>query len=149
MTAAFAPIISFGQVMAGFPPPGSSPGAGPSTSSSTASRATTTTWRPASSDATKALARHLAGWRLAKAVDGPQGAEWVPWAVGERLVPPIFQVRAWPPAGAVPGAPEYEFFLNDAADGSWHFRRDPAITYPLASLVRRSARDLPIIAPEV
>ena len=150
MTAAFAPIISFGQVMAGFPCPWFVSGG----------------WaidlfldRVTRDHADLevgifrrdqgALARHLAGWRLAKAVDGPQGGEWVPWAAGERLVLPIFQVRARPHDGAAPGAPEYEFFLNDAADGSWHFRRDPAITYPLASLVRRSARGLPIIAPEV
>ena len=92
------------------------------------------------------LCAHLANWRLAKAVPG-QG--WVPWAAGERLELPVFQILAQPPDDATPDSPEYEFFLNDVADGLWHFRRDSTITYPLSALVRRSARGLPIVAPEV
>lgn len=81
MTAAFATILAFGQVMAGFPRPWFVSGG----------------WvidlfldRVTRDHADLevgifrrdqgALSRHLAGWRLAKAVDGPQGGAWAPWA---------------------------------------------------------------------
>ena len=95
------------------------------------------------------LYQHLAGWQLHKAVPGPNGGAWVPWEAGERLALPLFQILALPPAGAPRDPPECEFFLNEVADGAWRFRRNPAITRSLATLTRRSARGIPIIAPEV
>jgi hypothetical protein len=99
----------------------------------------------------EALRAHLAGWALDKAVDGPAGrGVWAPWPAGERLELPVFQVLARRPAGAPAGLPaELEFFLNDAVDGAWVFRRDPAVRVPLARLTVAAPGGVRVLAPEV
>src|SRR2546426_765256 len=64
----------------------------------------------------EALRAYLAGWELCKAVSGPEGGEWVPWAQGEWIDLPLFQVRAQ----RADGEPaEFELFMNDVSGEEW------------------------------
>ena len=44
---------------------------------------------------------------------------------------------------------EIEFFLNDAKDGAWVFRREPSIRVPLSDLTVTGPTGAPLLAPEV
>jgi hypothetical protein len=89
-----------------------------------------------------ALREHLSGWELFKADEG----KWHPWREGEWVALPLHQLLARRAHG---DPPEFEFFLNEVADGTWHFRRDPAITRDVAAVGRRTPGGIPYIAPEV
>jgi len=115
----------------------------------------------------------LAGWDLRAAVPGIRG-RLEPWQPGAWLASPIHEIHArfpanqaasivsWGrrPAGqpdenaATPPTPTtspiaFELLLNECAGDDWLFRRQPAITYPLALLGRRSPEGIPYLAPEV
>jgi hypothetical protein len=92
------------------------------------------------------LYAYLAGWRLSKAVQGPEGGEWVPWEPDEWLALPIHQVLVQA-AGVTPF--EFECFLNEVEADTWHFRRDLSITLPVAELILYTDKGLPFIAPEI
>lgn len=94
-----------------------------------------------------ALQEHLAGRQLFKAAPTVEGKPWdiVPWAAGERLELPLFQVMVRDP-GAHPD--EFEFFLNEIEDREWRFRRDPSIRRDMETFILRSPQGLPIICPE-
>ena len=94
----------------------------------------------------QALRQHLAGWRMTKSISTPEGGAWVPWPEDEWIAAPSFQVQAWGPEGDVPA---WEFFLNDQTGGVWHFRRNPAVTRPVAELGLRTPGGIPYIAPEL
>lgn len=95
----------------------------------------------------QALQAHLAGFQLFKAAPTVEGKPFdlVPWAPGEQLELPIFQVmvrdHASPPL-------EFEFFLNEIENGEWRFRRDPAIRHPVETFIVRTPEGIPVIAPE-
>lgn len=93
-----------------------------------------------------ALRDHLTGWELCKAVQGPDGGEWVPWQPHERLELPVHQVLARREGGE---PREIEFFLNEVADGVWWFRRNQEITRPADSIVVQTAAGIPCVAPEI
>jgi hypothetical protein len=92
------------------------------------------------------LRSYLAGWDWCKAVSGPEGGEWVPWADGERLELPIHQLRAQ----RVDGEPaEFELFMNDLSGEDWLCRRNPVITRPAAEISHRSRGGIPFLVPEI
>ena len=94
----------------------------------------------------RVLHTYLRGWTLCKpAGDGRPNAT-VAWMAADWVDLPDHQVFA-ARAGAVPV--EIDYFLDDIADGTWHYRPHPAITRPSDELVMRSARGIPIIAPEI
>ena len=94
-----------------------------------------------------ALRTQLAGWRLTKSdFLRPEGAAWVPWNEDDWVAAPLFQVQAWGPADEEPA---YDFFLNELVDGAWQFRREPAITRPVAEIVLRTPDGIPYLAPEI
>jgi aminoglycoside-2''-adenylyltransferase len=109
----------------------------------------------------EALRKHLPGRALFKAVTGPDGGAYVPWAEGEWLELPVHQILARParvPTERGCGAPateqdrcpeEFEFFLNEAADGVWRCRRNMEITRPVAEISRQSSSGIPYIVPEI
>ena len=90
----------------------------------------------------------LSGWELVKIVPSPDetSAELVSWTAGERLELPIHQIVARR-AGFSP--PEFEFFLNQIADGQWRFRRDESIRRPLAESIVVTPSGIPALAPEL
>jgi Aminoglycoside-2''-adenylyltransferase len=92
------------------------------------------------------LRAHMAGWRLHKAVQQDGAGAWVPWVADERLELPIHQVMAQRDDGE---PREVEFFLVEAADGQWRFRRNQAIRRPEAEMGAMSSRGIPIVAPEI
>jgi hypothetical protein len=92
------------------------------------------------------LHRLLSAWELSKAVRGPDGGTYVPWPAGEWLDLPIHQILARR-EGSDP--PEFEFFLNEVADGQWRFRRNQQLTRPRAEVSVVSVSGLPIVAPEI
>lgn len=100
-----------------------------------------------------ALWQHLAGREWFKAVSGPDGGEWVAWD-GEWLPPSIDQLLMRP-SGSNPDRPqgghpaEIEFFLNDATDGVWQCKRNPAITRPVEEISLRSPSGILVLAPEI
>jgi hypothetical protein len=109
----------------------------------------------------QALREHLSGWALFKAITGPNGGGWVPWVEGEWLELPVHQILVRParvPTERGCGAPvteqdpcpeEFEFFLNEAADGVWRCRRNMEITRPAGEISLTSISGIPIIAPEI
>ncbi|MFT3785145.1 MAG: hypothetical protein QM770_03130 [Tepidisphaeraceae bacterium] len=77
---------------------------------------------------------------------------WVPWRKGIAVGPPMFQVKACRRVGVRvdPWLPnEFEFFLNDARDDRWFYRRDWRVSLPLSRLVVRSRTGVPCLRPEV
>ena len=86
------------------------------------------------------LHAHFAGWEMRKALSGAL----LPWHPGERLHPPVHEVHARSPEGA-----PLELLLNDHDGAEWVYRRDPAVRLPLAELMVRAARGVPILSPAV
>src|SRR5437868_2447109 len=93
----------------------------------------------------QALREHLSGRALFKAITGPDGGEWVTWAEGEALELPVHQILARPAGMGAPATEqdrcpdEFEFFLNEAADGVWRCRRNLAITRPAKEIYLTSS----------
>jgi aminoglycoside-2''-adenylyltransferase len=88
----------------------------------------------------------FAGWKAEKVVPAPGGGTREVWPENEELTLPVHEV--W--FSREEGAPrELEVLLNELVDGAWRFRRDPRIELPLEMLGVRSARGLPVLAPEV
>jgi hypothetical protein len=100
-----------------------------------------------------ALRQHLADWEWFKAVSAPDGGVWTPWE-GEWLPLSMHQLLTRP-AGSSPDPPqlgrpeEIEFFVNDAVDGMWECKRNPAITRPAEAISLRSPSGIPVLAPEI
>ena len=92
------------------------------------------------------LHAYLRGWTLSKPALVGRTNAIVAWLAEDWLDFPAHQVFA-EQAGAPPAA--IDFFLDDIADGMWRYRPNPAIVRPATDLVMRSARGIPIIAPEI
>lgn len=90
-----------------------------------------------------ALRDHLRDWRFERVARG--NPTRIPWADGERIDPPDHEVHARSPDGTF----EFEILLNEGEGPTWRFRRDPAITRPLALAGMRTADGIPFLAPEV
>ena len=86
-----------------------------------------------------ALRRHLDSWQLSKAVDGALH----PWPLGERLELPIHEIHA------LRNGVRVEFLLNEATADQWIYRRNRAVSMPLAKLTALSASGMPTLCPEV
>jgi hypothetical protein len=103
----------------------------------------------------RALREHLSAWALFKAIMGPDGGAWVPWTEDEWLELPVHQILVRPAGMGAPATEaercpeEFEFFLNEAADGVWRCRRNLEITLPVEEIFLTSSIGIPIIAPEI
>ncbi len=97
----------------------------------------------------EAVHAHCAGWQPFT----PVNDQWAPMAEGERLEAPQFMLqwrRAPATTTAVEGLPpEFEFLLNEVADGEWRFLREPAIRLLLARVAVPSPLGPLVTAPEV
>jgi hypothetical protein len=82
-------------------------------------------------------------WKKALQIDGK--GEWVEWEAGEMLTLPTFQLKAKRPGHDV----DLEFFLDDAVNNVWRFRRNEVITRSLYDIIRYSPEGIPHLAPEV
>lgn len=91
----------------------------------------------------EALWRHFSGWGLEKVV--PQGGGSHPWN-GEWLAPPIHEIHVKRTEGEVP---RLEILIDEAWGDTWRFRRNLAVTRPLAELGLHSPEGIPFLAPEV
>jgi hypothetical protein len=95
-----------------------------------------------------ALQAYCAGWHFFT----PLSDQWAPMAVGELLEFPrsMWQLRSSPETPIADGMPpEFEFILNDVADGEWIFRHDPSIRVPFERVLGPSPLGLPVAAPEL
>lgn len=82
------------------------------------------------------------GWILRQAINGAL----LPWATGQFLELPVHTIWCDNPAYN----PSFvEILLNEASPTHFLFRRDPSITRELDQAFIRSARGLPILAPEI
>ncbi|MFC4426751.1 nucleotidyltransferase domain-containing protein [Deinococcus navajonensis] len=81
------------------------------------------------------------GWRL----DTPTGQGYADWTAP--LAPPAHQIHAR--HAGLPDVLFADFLLTDLSDGVWRYRRDPAVTRPLAEARRWSPDGLPYLAPEI
>lgn len=86
--------------------------------------------------------RHLVGWDLRTAAAGVLR----PWAVGVALGAGVNSVWCRPSSDA-PWAVQIMFASSVGDD--WHYRREPTIARPLATLGLTNADGLPFLAPEV
>ena len=99
------------------------------------------------------LHAHLAArgrWRFLT----PVNERWAELATDDkRLERPSFmlQVQATPETRTTaPGLPpEFEFLMNDLADGEWVFPHDADLRLPLERVRVASALGVPVVAPEV
>ena len=98
-------------------------------------------------DTQHALHEHLSQLKLRKAVDG----EFVPWAAGDEIVLPQFQIQALD--ASLPGG-ELQVFFDDRDDDDWICRRDPSIRRPRDTITavaddRAGLGGLRFLAPEI
>ena len=84
---------------------------------------------------------HARGWRTDAVLDGQYAAWDAP------VLPPHHQVHARHPA--LPDVLMLDLMFTDLSGGTWHYRRDPAVTRPLAEVRRVDGRGWPFLAPEV
>jgi Aminoglycoside-2''-adenylyltransferase len=101
-----------------------------------------------------ALFQHFPGWAMVGHDPNVPDDTTEPWN-GRHLDMPahIHMPEAGSPlevpGGARHSAYEFEFLLNDVADGRWILNRELGISVPLESAIRTSAWGLPTVAPEV
>lgn len=86
------------------------------------------------------LADLLSDWRLDAVKDG----QYHLWNTA--LQPPHFQIHARSPQ--LPQAILLDIMLTDFGADTWHYRRDPSLTLPLAEARRISAQGWPYLAPQ-
>jgi hypothetical protein len=88
------------------------------------------------------LQEFLSEWDLHKT----QQPGLKPWPKGEFLTPGVNDV--W--CRRTPDSPwSFQIMLLDTRDDSWVFRRDPAITGPIAALGQVTASGIPYLSPEI
>ncbi|HYY41879.1 MAG TPA: hypothetical protein VE775_04040, partial [Pyrinomonadaceae bacterium] len=88
-----------------------------------------------------ALHRHFQGWRWQKVLNGAL-SEWQ----GERLDQPVHELYCRNEA-AEPH--QLEVLLNEARGNDWVFRRNDAVTRPVAECCLTSAAGINLLAPEI
>jgi len=94
-------------------------------------------------DTQAVLHAQLRRFKLFKAVDGA----FVPWAEGDEIRPPIFQIQA--SDQSLPGG-ELQVFLDDQVDGRWICRRNPALTRPIEEITLDSGvGGVKFLCPEI
>jgi len=72
----------------------------------------------------------------------PPGTGWRAWP-GHALERPAFQLQARGDTG------EFDLFLEDVADGVWHYRRTAAIRRSVDGVVVVSRSGIPVVRPEI
>ncbi len=97
----------------------------------------------------EAVHAYCADWRFFT----PVNEQWAALPEGEMLESPRFmlQLRRTPESSvSVEGMPsEFEFLLNDVADGEWIFLPEPSIRLPMERVYGPSPLGLPVTAPEI
>lgn len=91
-----------------------------------------------------ALRISLAAWEFDVA-DPPASGGLRAWAEGERLAMPLHELHARRANG---NPPQLEILLEESAGELWRYRRNPAITRPLATIGLHWA-GVPHLAPEI
>ncbi|HKP52814.1 MAG TPA: amino acid transporter [Chloroflexia bacterium] len=97
------------------------------------------------------LWERFAGWHLYVAHSGQLYA----WRKGDYLQPPLFGIWAYHPERHPPHTPDMqpnlEFLLDDLSTSGdvWRFRRNAAITLPVAQLIMRTEAGVPFLSPEI
>lgn len=92
----------------------------------------------------KELRSHLAGWEFSKALPGGRGLRR--WEEGKWLEPPVHEVHARRETGE---PSSLEILLNEAEGDFWRYRRNPAVTRPVADIGVTSQLNIPILRPEI
>jgi Aminoglycoside-2''-adenylyltransferase len=98
-----------------------------------------------------ALHKALKQFSLKKIIPHPDGmppnlGTITEWHLGERLELPVHQINAY---RAGESEPAFQVMLNESNDGEWVFRRNPAITMPIARMGFYPLWGLPYLAPEI
>ena len=88
-----------------------------------------------------AVWRQFSGWAIEKVVAGNRQG----WR-GEWLAPPVHELHAKRERSQ---PPELEILLDEAWADTWRFRRNLAVTKPLAEFGLRSSEGIPYLAPEI
>ncbi len=93
----------------------------------------------------EAIWRHLSDWVMEKIALGGGDAKRQPWR-GEWLAPPIHEIHATAKGGEFR---ELEILLGEAWADTWRFRRNLAVTRPVADIGLRTPESVPFLAPEI
>ena len=93
-------------------------------------------------DDQQAIRTQLPGWDLEVAHDG----RLEPWPEGTAIERP--RSGLWARSDAR-GPWQLQFLLAESEDGTWWFRRDPAIRLPLEEIGLRTAQGIPYLRPEL
>lgn len=93
-----------------------------------------------------AIRRHLRGWPFNQVLPQPRGGVLLPWEEEEWLHLPVHEIHA---LNSESDPPALEILLNEAAGDQWRFRRNLAITRPLALLGAPSPLGIPSLRPEI
>jgi hypothetical protein len=94
-----------------------------------------------------AIRNRFEDWDLEKIVEASDGInKIVPWYAGEWLLLPIHQVRL---TNLRVRPPQFEFFLSDADDDNWRFRRMQDIVMPKSRLIHTNVDGIRYVDPAV
>jgi len=88
----------------------------------------------------------LPGWKFEKAIDTPEGGEWVAWERGEELNLPVHQIKV---TRGGEGLVEFEFFLNEREGSLWKSRRHAGLMVSADEAALDSFLGIPIVSPEI
>lgn len=92
------------------------------------------------------LQKHLSAYKLGK-FTGPDGAERLePWAPGELLIYPDFEIVAEENES---GFPALEFLLNESEGNEWIWRKNREVRSPKSQVGMLSAEGIPFLGPEI
>jgi hypothetical protein len=102
------------------------------------------------------LHRALDGFTLRKVIPHPEGlldqGTLAPWPAGEELELPIHQIAVMRARSMMRPQTEdviFRVMLQETRADTWLYRRDPAVTRPLAALGAHPLWGFPYLAPEV
>jgi len=92
----------------------------------------------------EAIWRQFSGWAMDKIVPGGDPKRQ-PWR-GEWLRPPVHEIHAGRAGGELH---EVEILLDEAWADTWRFRRNLAVSRPVAEIGLRNVEGIPFLAPEI
>ena len=92
----------------------------------------------------EAIWRQFSGWDMDKIVPGGSPKRQ-PWR-GEWLRPPVHEIHAGRAGGELH---EVEILLDEAWADTWRFRRNLAVSRPVAEIGLRNVEGIPFLAPEI
>ncbi|TLZ50822.1 MAG: hypothetical protein E6K18_06455 [Methanobacteriota archaeon] len=92
-----------------------------------------------------AIWRHFSGWEMEKIVSGGGDSKRQVWR-GEWLSPPIHEIHAKRSGGELR---DLEILFDEAWADTWRFRRELAVSRPVAEIGSRTADGVPFLAPDI